>query len=118
MNRKYKPRRAGARWMQDAPEYVLSVHDNKGKTADRYTVYFGGSLATNPSMGYSYVGTGPGNTWISYLSMSDNPTYPQGFSQWGQLIAYRRSSRQRIRWLDLPEHIRNHVIARATEDDE
>ena len=35
---------------------------------------------------------------------------------WGDVKAYQRNTRQRIRWLDLPEHIRAHVIARATSD--
>ena len=106
--RNYKPRRANARWMQDAPEYVLSVHDNKGKTCDRYTVYFGGSLADER-------GYGPGETCIQYLGMSDIPTHPQGFSQWGEVKAYQRDTRQRIRWLDLPENIRKHVVARVED---
>ena len=42
--RPYKPRRAGKRWLEEAPEYILDVFDNKGKTADRYTVLFGGSM--------------------------------------------------------------------------
>jgi hypothetical protein len=110
----YKPRRAGKRWMEDAPAYVLSVHDNKGQTADQYTVYFGGEFILNdgPDAG---PGTGPGNTYIQYLAMSTDPTSPQGVSIWGEMWAYERSSRQRIRWLDLPEHIRQHVIARAME---
>ena len=59
---------------------------------------------------------GPGNTAIPYLAMSGAPTHPQGVSMWGDIKAYQRNTRQRIRWLDLPEHIRAHVIARATTD--
>ena len=99
----YRPRRAGKRWQEDAPEYVLDCFDNKGKTADRYTVLFGGSL-WSPEMGRN----------VSYLGMSDAPTHPQGVSMWGEIGASWRPSHQKVRWLDLPEHIRNHVIARAT----
>ena len=59
---------------------------------------------------------------MPYLGMSDAPTHPQGFSQWGELraheaAAYRyREGKRRIRWLDLPEHIREHVKARAEEE--
>lgn len=41
---------------------------------------------------------------------------------WGEIEAYKmaqyraRVHKQRVRWLDLPEHIREHVIARATQD--
>lgn len=100
--RSYAPRRATKRWLEGAPEYVLAVFDNKGKTADRYTVMFGGSLWA-PDMGRN----------VFYLGMSDAPTHPQGFSMWGECPASWRPHHEQIRWLDLPEHIRNHVIARA-----
>jgi hypothetical protein len=101
----YRPRRASKRWQEQAPEYVLDCFDNKGKTADRYTVLFGGSL-WEESMGRK----------VPYLGMSDSPTSPQGVSMWGEVEASWRPSHQRVRWLDLPEHIRQHVIARATEE--
>lgn len=102
----YQPKRSSARWLEKAPEYVLACYDNKGKTCDRYTVYFGGSLWC-PEMGRS----------IAYLGMSGAPTHPQGFSQWGEAPAFcRPASREKVSWLELPEHIRRHVVARATQD--
>jgi len=104
--KKYAPRRSSARWSEAAPEYVLACYDNGGKTADRYTVLFGGSLYDD-SMGRN----------ASYLGMSDAPTHPQGFSQWSEMPAANRDAcGKHIRWLDLPEHIRNHVVARATQE--
>lgn len=106
-----KPRRAGARWLEGAPEYVVDVLDNRGKTLDRYTVIFGGSLL---------IDEGPDSLCL-YLGISNDPCSPLGFSQWGELTlsdqaAFRyRSGRDRIRWLDLPDHIRSHITARATE---
>lgn len=126
MARFYTPRRAGKRWLEDAPPYVLDVLDNKGKTADRYTVLFTFPLAY--ALGRDGVPLGDGvrgefsRTWIMYLGMSGAPTHPQGVSMWGEMKAYEamnyryRMKHQRIRWLDLPEEIRAHVIARATED--
>lgn len=114
--RTYTPRRANLkRWLEQAPEYILDVFDNKGKTADRYTVMFTGPdfLIRDGSDEYR-------NTHLPYLGLSDAPSHPQGFSQWGELSAYDASSyryrvgHQRIRWLDLPGHIRKHVVARAT----
>lgn len=102
--RAYQPRRATKRWQEQAPEYVLDVFDNKGKTVDRYTVLIGGSQ-WEPSMGRN----------VMYLGMSGAPTHPQGFSQWGECPASWRPAHQRIRWLDLPEHIRQHVIYRVTQ---
>ena len=101
----YRPRRSSARWLEGAPEYVLACYDNKGETCDRYAVYFGGSQ-WSPDMGRT----------VFYLGMSDDPTGPQGFSMWSEVAAHcRPSSRERVRWLDLPEHIRAHVIRRASE---
>ena len=101
----YKPRRSSKLWTKDAPEYILACYDNGGKTADRYTVMFGGSL-WKPDMGRN----------VHYLSMSDAPTHPQGFSQWGEMPAANRTCcGKHIRWLDLPEHIRKHVVARAKD---
>lgn len=103
----YRPRRASRRWTEAAPEYVLACYDNRGKTCDRYTVYFGGSH-WEPSMG----------PIVLYLGMSDDPTSPQGFSQWGEVPAMcRPPSRDKVRWLDLPDYIRAHVAARVTESD-
>lgn len=102
---KYRPKRSSKRWLEDAPEYVLACYDNKGGTVDRYTVMFGGSM-WNEGMGRK----------VHYLVMSDAPTHPQGFSQWGESDAsYRPHSREKVRWLDLPENIRKHVIARCME---
>ncbi len=103
---KYKPRHATKRWQEGAPEYVLDVFDNKGKTADRYTVLIGGSLWDETMLRN-----------VHYLGMSDAPTHPQGVSMWGECPASYRPSHQRIKWLDLPENIRKHVIARCTDED-
>lgn len=115
----YTPRRANKkRWLEAAPEYILDVLDNKGKSADRYTVLFTGTLLIRGST----AGSRRTDVIVQYLGMSDAPSHPQGVSMWGEMLAhvaaaYRyRCSHDRIRWLDLPEHIRNHVIARATED--
>ena len=106
--RPYKPRRAGKRWLEEAPEYILDVFDNRGKTADRYTVLFGGSMLEDLLLK---------NRKVYYLGMSSYPTHPWfGVSMWGECEALWRPSHQRIRWLDLPEHIRKHVIRRVEYD--
>lgn len=101
---KYRPKRASKRWLENAPDYILSVHDNP-KYADRYTVFFCGHL-WGESMGRT----------VQYLAMSSNPTHPQGISMWGETLSCNReASGRKIRWMDLPENIRKHVIMRATE---
>lgn len=115
MAHQYTPRRAGSRWLEGAPDYVLDVFDSRG-AGDRYTVLFTGHLLAHypPAETRRY-----DNTYVQFLGMNDAPTHPQGISMWGELKAYEaaafryRCGKQRVRWLDLPEHIRNHVIARA-----
>ena len=103
---KYQPKRSRAKFSEGAPAYVLACYDNDGKTCDRYTVLFGAPYWT-PDMGRK----------VQFLGMSGAPTHPQGFSQWGELNAFDRSGcGKHVRWLDLPENIRAHVIARATSE--
>lgn len=100
----YRPRRASKRWLEGAPEYVLDCFDNKGKTYDRYTVLFGGTLIDEEYAKFKVV---------SFLGMSNDPSHPLGFSQWGEVDSTWRPSRDRVRWLDLPENVRKHIIARV-----
>lgn len=110
-SRKYTPRRASKlRWLQDAPSYVLDCFDDKG-AGDRYTVFFTEHLLEGDG---TYAGT-----YISYLGMSGAPSHPQGVSMWGGISAYQamqyryHNGHRRVKWLDLPEEIRRHVIGRA-----
>ena len=112
MRHQYTPRRATLnRWLVDAPEWVLDVFYHKD-FADCYTVFIGGDMLASEGRTYA-------NTCVSYLGMSDNPDNPRGFSQWDALAAwewskYRNANarRHRVRWLDLPENVRAHVISR------
>lgn len=105
------PRRAGRRWMEQAPPYVLSCHDDgdgPGATADRYTVLFWSRdmVVNRPGQ------PDHGRPHVDYLGMSGAPTHPQGVSQWGELSNPSYRPRNRVRWLDLPRHIRQHCISR------
>jgi hypothetical protein len=71
----YRPRRAAKRWLAGAPEFILDCFDNKGKTSDRYTVLFGGSLLEPHLLQHRKV---------FYLGMSECPGSPQGISMWGE----------------------------------
>ena len=97
----YRPQRAAKSWLVDAPEYVRSCFDNNGRTTDRYTVTFCGRRFWEPSMGKK----------VACLMMSDNPA--TGTSMWGEVAARWCPHHEKVRWLDLPEHVRKHVIARA-----
>src|SRR5579859_571208 len=112
--KEYTPRRASLkRWLQEAPTYILDVFDSKD-SGERYTIVFTKDMSSQTG---SYA-----DTWISYLGMSGAPSHPQGVSMWGEMRGYDmaqyryRVKHQRVKWLDLPEHIRKHVIARATQE--
>lgn len=101
----YQPKRSSKRWSEGAPHYVLACYDSGEKTFDRYTVIFGWPIWEEKD----------GNR-VPYLGMSRDPTHPQGFSQWGEMPSQNRDACGRhIRWLDLPEDIRAHVIARCRQ---
>jgi len=96
----YRPHRASKRWLEGAPEYVLSCHDSP-KYHDRYTVFFGGSL-WSPDMGRT----------VMFLGLSES-----GASYWGELDSgMRNNSGRKIRWNDLPQAVREAVQTRATEE--
>ena len=113
--KQYTPRRSGARWREDCPDYVLDVFDDD-RTMDRYMVIFAGHFL-EPQTGRTFA-----NAWTHYLAMSERPSHPQGFSQWSDFTAHEcmtyryRNGHHRVRWLDLPENIRAHVVARATKE--
>lgn len=100
--RAYRPRRASKQWREGAPEYVLSCHDAgpNCKHVDRFLVFFGGTH-WEPSMGRT----------VHYLAMSEAPTHPQGYSEFGECLAHVREwAGPRVRWLDLPGNIRAYVV--------
>ncbi len=106
----YTPRRAGKRWREGAPDYILDCFDDKTE-GDRYTVMFTGKLLIRYAR----------DVYVQYLGMSGAPEHPQGVSMWGEMkaheaAAYRyRNGHRRVRWLDLPEHIRKHVCSRVKD---
>jgi hypothetical protein len=124
MPRLYTPRRASkTRWLQHAPDYILDVFDHP-KFGDRYTVIFAGKGFTYALDKGKFEERGEyGNTYLQYLSLNDIPTHPShGISMWGEMKAYEammyryRNKHRRIKWMDLPENVRDHIIARATAE--
>lgn len=74
---------------------IFRVFDNGGETVDRYTVY----LRSNPEQGA--------------LGLSDNPSHPQGFSQWGDFdIDVVEKNNNEISFDKLPPNVQKHVIER------
>lgn len=112
-NRKYTPRRAGKRWREGAPDYILDCFDFGPETADRYIIIFGGPDWTEGDGTYA-------RTWLHYLGCGEGG---RGFSQWGEMSAHNAAAfryangHRRVRWLDLSEATRAHIVARATEGD-
>lgn len=111
--RKYSPRRAGKRWLERAPAYVLDVFDNP-QFADRYTIWFGASEAIHVKR-CGAIGQGPdtyANTWIHGLGTSENGGVSGSLEYEAHTVAAYRyaNGKRRIRWLDLPEATRRLII--------
>lgn len=71
------------------------VFDNGGETVDRYTVF----LRNNPEEGA--------------LGLSENPSHPQGFSQWGDFdVEVVERNNTEISFNDLPRNVQAHVLDR------
>ena len=89
---------------------IRAITTNKGKTIDRYTVYF-------------YDGT--------CLTLSSNPDSPQGVSQWSEYFGINEShfeeaaenknhiipgtDQEMINWFDLPVVVQAHIEKRIME---
>lgn len=107
MSRRYTPRRAGKRWLEGAPPFVLDCFDHPG-FADRYTIIFGGDLIEGDK---TYAGT-----WLHYLAAGPGASSSGDFSAHDAMMYRYRNKHRRIRWLDLPEEERQRAIRWATED--
>lgn len=101
INKPYKPRKLAPQMLKGAPEAVIAIVDNGGKTAGRYMVLYGA-----PIWSQEYGRTLPMRT------MSENPGHPQGVSMFGTCWWAGDLSRygELIRFADLPEACREHVI--------
>ena len=97
----YRPRRAGKRWMEDAPEYILDVF----RFPHTWIVLLGGTMLDPELLKMRKV---------HCLELNECPTSPNmGVSLWGECQAWFRPSWRRIKWLDLPEEVRRHIRARV-----
>lgn len=83
------------------------AYDNGGATADRFTVF---PYADHPDPEVRGM----------YLALSDDPTSPHGFSQWGELRPGQRPEDcghvgKPVPFISLPANVRRHVAARVRE---
>lgn len=97
----YKPRRCSTRWLDgDCPKGVLAILDHPD-SIDRYTIIF------------ADVSEYAGEKWMGYLATNESLSF-SGFEQMRahEVAAYRYRNKHRyIRWTDLPEPVRQEVIA-------
>lgn len=105
----YTPRRQSNRWLDgDCPKEVLAVMDNKGKTFDRYTVFYVPTKAMREE--YPHRGM-----WIGFRGMSERPSSPNGFGIYDQMEAYKvaeyryRAKRDYATWSSLPKEVQDVV---------
>lgn len=104
--RNYKPRRQSKRWLDgDCPAGVLAIYDNRGNSADRYTVFYAEPVA----------GESLANMWLGYRAMSADPFAPQGVGLYCEMRAWEAAAyRYRVkhhacRWSDLPADVQRCV---------
>ena len=107
---KYKPKRAPKKYLDGAPDYILSCHDSgPDNGADRYIVFMCGSLASESLDSAA----GPGLHRVPFLGVSPD----LDVSMWGDMTAAQRAELARreghIAWLDIPKRVRNHIAARC-----
>lgn len=97
----YRPRRASKWWLFGAPEYILDCF----KGDHTYWVLFGGTLLDQHLLK---------DRKVHMLEVNRMPTHPMyGFSMWGESEAGYRPAHRRIRWLDLPQNVREHIVWRV-----
>ena len=85
------------------PKGILSIHDDGGKTCDRYTVVlerWGWGLADTRA--------------YPCFTLSSHPGHPQGVSQFGTCRLGRHLGK-RISWDELPTEVRGHVRRRMNQ---
>lgn len=92
----YRPRRASAKWLEGAPEWVLAVYD-KVDYADRYTILLGGSMLDDALLRHREV---------YFVSIG------RGISYWGEHPAnIRETLGKKIKWADLPTEVQQRAIS-------
>ena len=108
----YHPRRQSKRWLDaDCPTGVLAILDNKGQSADRYTVIY-----AKPTTGTTYA-----DMYLGYRGMSSNPFHPQGVGMYGEMrahevAAYRyRCKHHYATWSSLPDDVKRCVLQDLAE---
>jgi hypothetical protein len=102
----YRPRTASKKWLnEDCPSEVLAIHDDGGKFADRYTLFY--KTVTTDHFG---------NSWLGGRSMNSQPMHPQGIGMYFEMRAHEvaafrdRERRTRCRWSDLPSEVQKCVL--------
>lgn len=98
MSKSALPRRAAARFLKDAPSYVVAIYDNGGKTCDRFSILTRSWHNAQARL-------------VECLGLSENPSSPHGFSQFCGATRGAHLGRK-IAWNELPENVRMHATVR------
>jgi hypothetical protein len=86
-----------------APKYLRCYEKKKDPPIDRFTVVF---CHASKFMGKDYIGR------VYYISADDTPTHPLGFYQHGEALQWEFCPcGSRVKWWDLPEQLRDVVLA-------
>jgi hypothetical protein len=86
-----------------APKYVRCYEKKRNPTVDRFTIVF---CHASKFMGKDYIGR------VYYVGASERPAHPLGFYQHGEAWQWEFCPcGSRIKWRDLPEQLRDVVLA-------
>lgn len=99
------PRRARARWLEGAPDYIIDCIYTKSYC--EWVV-----LLKWPNHDPDYYQR---RGLIPILCVNDCPESPNmGVSMFDECHKdWRAKTKDRVRWLDIPEHVRKHIIRRC-----
>lgn len=104
--RKYRPRRATAKWLTNAPDCVLAVYDTP-KYYDRYDVILGEEFMHTDD---------DGKTWILGFTLSEHGAWSMYSVPATDVQAFRNKFYHRMmRWDGLPERAKETVKERIVE---
>lgn len=106
MAKTYKPRRASeTRWLESAHDYILDCFDHPDY-ADRWTILYCGDANT--------IKDSAGNvTHIFGMSHGEHCGGSFEMDRWQQAAYRYRNKHRRVRWLDIPEHMRERFAQRG-----
>ena len=105
MTRKYTPRRAGRRWLEGAPEYILDCFRQRKEDGGFDVLFTGSLLGTVASEPRDFA-----HVYVMGLDLAADGRYYSFELSAYQAVQFRRAnSHRRMGWKDLPREVRKSI---------